>query len=264
MNNSKTSLLVMVILFISFRPSDFAQASDGIGAQETPKESKGLWIQPEVALAWQSYNDVQIPSTTGTRFSLTTFGKGPVPSARIYLGYRISNQHEVRALAAPLRLQFTGRLTSLTQYMGQTFVTNQDTEARYQFDSYRMTYRYGLLMTEDFLLKVGFTGKLRVAEISLKQGGTFASRKNIGFVPLLHLSARQSLTENLALSGDLDGLWSPYGRAEDLALFAEYQYGDGVTLLAGYRTVEGGSSGGGGVYSFAWLHFATVGMRVEF
>ena len=58
-----------------------------------------------------------------------------------------------------------------------------------------------------------------------------------------------------------DALAAPQGRAEDVALLVDYAWSQNIHALAGYRTVEGGSDGGGKVYSFAWLHYAVVGVK---
>uniref|UniRef100_A0A7V0Z3K9 Uncharacterized protein n=1 Tax=candidate division WOR-3 bacterium TaxID=2052148 RepID=A0A7V0Z3K9_UNCW3 len=58
----------------------------------------------EGGLVWQSKNVVQIPNTSeGTRFSLVDLvGTGPLPWARLYLNWNITNRHKVHILLAPL------------------------------------------------------------------------------------------------------------------------------------------------------------------
>lgn len=63
---------------------------------------------------------------------------------------------------------------------------------------------------------------------------------------------------------DVDALAAPQGRAEDIALLGTYRLGERYELRGGYRTVEGGSEGGGGVYNFAWLHSAVLGLAGNF
>jgi hypothetical protein len=62
---------------------------------------------------------------------------------------------------------------------------------------------------------------------------------------------------------DADALAAPQGRAEDLALLVGWNVTPAVQLRAGYRTVEGGSDGGGDVYSFAWLHYGVAGIAIR-
>lgn len=219
-----------------------------------------LWT--EAALAWQSRNDVAIPADTGTRFSLTELGTGPLVAGRIYTQLTMWQRHELRALWAPLSLRQEGSFDQDIVYQDQVFAAGSTVQTLYRFNSYRLTYRYAVVDRERTSVKVGFTGKLRDAEIAVSQDGPAASRVNLGFVPLLHLAVDQQLTEDIGLLLDVDALWSPYGRAEDVALFGTFQVAPWARGLVGYRTVEGGSDGGGNVYTFAWLHYAALGLQV--
>ncbi len=59
-------------------------------------------------------------------------------------------------------------------------------------------------------------------------------------------------------------LASPYGRAEDANLAFQYRYSNDALFRIGYRVLEGGSDGGGNVYTFAAFHFITAGITVTF
>jgi hypothetical protein len=224
--------------------------------------SLGAWIELEAGPVWQSRNDVQIPADTGTRFSLRELGSGPVLAYRAYAGVRL-DRHEVRALWAPLTIDLDGTLPQPVSFQGGTFGAGSPTEARYRFDSYRLTYRYALLQRERWTVKLGVTGKIRDAEVRLEEDGRVARRSNTGFVPLLHLSAAWRFAPSWELLLDADALAAPQGRAEDVALLVGWSVARDVQLRAGYRTVEGGADGGGGVYSFAWLHYGVVGIAIE-
>lgn len=219
-----------------------------------------LWT--EAAGVWQSVNDVGIPADDGTRFSLVDLGAGPVLGGRVYGQVRLWERHELRALYAPFTLRQQGSYPMDISFMDGTYLADEELESLYVFNSYRLTYRYTVLDREQSTLKLGFTGKIRDAEIALYQGDTEGSRTNLGFVPLLHLAWEQRFTDRFGLLLDADGLWSPYGRAEDVALMATFDIQPWLRGLAGYRTVEGGADGGGNVYSFAWLHFAAVGLEL--
>jgi hypothetical protein len=56
---------------------------------------------------------------------------------------------------------------------------------------------------------------------------------------------------------EADALAGGPGRAVDAALKLGYDVGDRWSILAGYRTIEGGADVDA-VYSFAWLHYAAV------
>ncbi len=56
---------------------------------------------------------------------------------------------------------------------------------------------------------------------------------------------------------------APQGRAFDVAFLLDYKLQKSFSVLAGYRMVEGGADKDK-VYNFAWLHYATVGLRGDF
>ena len=218
----------------------------------------------EGALAWQSQNDQRIPGTTGTGFSFADFKKGPFPLYRVYLGHVWNETHELRALYAPLTVDLSGRFEQSVQFMGSTFAPGVETEGRYKFNSYRLTYAYHLPREGEWKLAVGFTGKIRDAEVSLAQGAKRESKTNVGFVPLLNFQASRVIAETWLFRFDFDGLAAPQGRAFDVALFLEHPLPwKGVSAFGGYRTVEGGADNDE-VYNFAWIHYATLGLRGTF
>ena len=56
----------------------------------------------------------------------------------------------------------------------------------------------------------------------------------------------------------------PSGRALlDLGLMLDYELSDNWRIGGGYRTLEGGADTDD-VYSFGWLHYATVDVRYRF
>lgn len=219
-----------------------------------------VWV--EAGAVWQSRNDVQIPADTGTRFSLTDFGAGPAFGPRVYLGYRFGERHSVRALWAPLSLNLSGTPDRTIRFQSEIFSQGARLEALYRFNSYRLTYRYEFIRGENWTVGGGVTAKVRDAEIRLTQGGTEAARTDVGLVPLLHLRAKYEGGARWGGLLDIEALAAPQGRAEDIALLATYRVDEDYELRAGYRTVEGGSEGGGDVYTFAWLHYAVVGLAL--
>lgn len=218
----------------------------------------------ELSPVWQSGNQVQIPAPGGTRFDFTALGAGPAWNYRIDAAWRVGENSEIRGLFAPLSLSVTGRLGTDVSFQDTLFSGSSDTTGLYRFNSYRLTYRYRLIRGEKFKLWLGFTGKIRDAEIRLTQGVSSASRTNIGFVPLLHMLLSYQLSEMLRLQFEADALAAPQGRAEDLALLLALRVSSTVDAFLGYRTVEGGSDGGGSVYNFTWLNYGVVGVGFRF
>ena len=137
------------------------------------------------------------------------------------------------------------------------------TRAKYRFDSYRLTWRYRLLDDEALQGFVGFTGKIRDAEIELTQGGTSSRKTDTGFVPLLHVAGDWRFADGWRLSIDVDGSWAPQGRALDASLKTYVDLTDDLALGFGYRTIEGGADNDE-VYTFAWVHQAVISLCYDF
>lgn len=233
------------------------------GLSATEKKESAFWVEAGASPAWQSRNDVQIPSDTGTRFSLSDGAAGPFFLYRAYVGAQFLTNHEVFGLWAPLSVEGTKQFNKDIDFRGATFNKNTDTDFLYKFNSYRLAYRYTFINDGPWLFKFGFTGKIRDADIRLTQGNLERNRENVGFVPLLHFYLGYAFTSNWMLEFYGDALWSPFGRAEDIALKIVYSFDDNWSVHTGYRTVEGGSdgSGSGGVYTFAWLHYFEVSVK---
>jgi hypothetical protein len=217
----------------------------------------------EGASSYQTLNDQAIPGSSGTRFSLSEISRGPFSTYRVYLGHSW-DRHELRALYAPLSIDLTTRFDSAVNFMGASFAPATNTSAFYRFNSYRLTYTYFLMPTDEWEWGWGFTGKIRDAEVRLTQGDLRKSKTSIGFVPLLHLQGRRTLGGDWIFRLDFDGLVAPQGRAFDVGVFLEKQVSQTpFSVFGGYRTVEGGADNGK-VYNFAWFHSLTLGARGEF
>ena len=153
-------------------------------------DRKKFGIEIEAGPVWQSRNDVRIPNDTGTKFSMRDIqGSGPFAAARVYFDYAFRPKHEFRVLAAPLSVTATGRLPATTLFAGKTFAPGQPVEGTYQFNSYRLTYRYRIYEGDRWTWKIGATGKIRDAKIELRQGVVSAVDDNVGFVLSLPNSA---------------------------------------------------------------------------
>jgi len=229
------------------------------------EESRRNAVEVEVAGAWQSRNDVQIPNDDGgTRFSLTDVtGTGPWPAARVSYYRDIGERHGIRVRAAPLRIEESGELPGPVDFAGATFAAGELVEASYRFDSWRATYRYRFHESDRWRWWVGFTAKIRDAEIRLDQGTTFARDTDVGFVPLLYLRGEWRFARAWRARLEIDALAGGPGRAEDVLLAIERSVGDRFRVGVGYRTVEGGADTDD-VFAFAWLHYATASATYRF
>ena len=216
-------------------------------------------IELEAGAVWQARNDVQIPNTDqGTRFSLVdVLGNGPWPAARLYFTWRIAERHGLRALLAPLEITGTGELTETTDFDGGVFQAGVPTDATYRFNSWRLTYQYRFHHGTRWAWWVGFTAKVRDAEIALSQAGASASKTDLGFVPLLNIHGRYRFSDVWRIDLDVDALAGGPGRAEDVSLKLYADINRRWSVSAGYRTVEGGADVEE-VYNFAWFNYAVV------
>ncbi|MBI9100924.1 MAG: hypothetical protein JEY99_00805 [Spirochaetales bacterium] len=222
-----------------------------------------FWFDVESGGAITSYNDVQIPADTGTRISLAD---DLSPEIKFY--YRLQtgidlNKHSLFLLYAPLLVNSTGPLDTDVDFYGETFAAGSPLTASYKFNSYRITYAYTFYKSPALRIAAGLTGKIRDAYISLENGTTKATRSNLGFVPLIHLSAEWFMTPEISILLKGDGLAVPQGRAEDFQLAIAYAPTQNMKLRVGYRLLEGGSDGGGSVYSFSMFHYISAGLQVK-
>jgi hypothetical protein len=230
-------------------------------AQDTPR----FTVEIEAGPVFQTRNDVQIPNNaSATRFSLRDLvGSGPWPAGRVYVTWNINERHSLRALAAPLSITETGVPGRAVDFAGASYLPGVATEGTYKFNSYRLTWRYRFRHGARWTWWVGFTAKIRDANIELRQGSTTSRKTDLGFVPLLHVAADGRLAPRWHLILDMDALAGGPGRAEDLAIKVGYDVGHRWTIAAGYRTVEGGA-GVDAVYTFAWLHYAVLSAAYRF
>jgi hypothetical protein len=223
-------------------------------------------VDIEAGPVFSGYNDVRIPGDTGTLFSLTED-----LDARTALGFRarvsktFGDRHWVSALVAPLRVESRGTLDRDVVFAGTHFNAGvEELKALYRFDSYRVTYRYGLVRARRFNLDLGLTAKVRDAEISLDYRHVMlpgASKTNTGFVPLISFRADWQLGPRFGLLLDGDALGVPQGRAEDVMAAVRFGFGDRVDARVGYRVLEGGSDVDE-VYGFALFHYAVAGITL--
>lgn len=210
--------------------------------------------------AFNGYNDVQIPQETGTRFSLTDdFNSDNEAYYRVRVGYAFNDRHSISTLAAPLRVDADGITGKDILFEGVTFPSGTPLEAKYRFDSYRLTYRYDFDRKGAFRAGIGFTAKIRDAEISLNGGGLSSKKTNTGFVPLINFAVRWLVSSRFSVAVDGDALAAPQGRAEDIAVSALFSPSGRVAVKTGYRVLEGGADVDE-VYNFALVHFLFAGV----
>lgn len=223
-----------------------------------------LRISVESGLTFSQYNDVRVPNgeaEVGTLFSFTEDFTVDEPGLflRFELAYLINDKHTIELTAAPLQLDFRDAQLPAIDFASTTF-TGAGIDGRYEFNTYRASYRYRLIQKPKVSLDLGASLLVRDARIALSQSGRTAEDTDLGFVPLISFEFNYSPTEKLALLLKGDALVGPQGRAEDVfgGVLIDL-LNDQLQLKAGYRLIEGGADVDQ-VYNFAFIHFADVGL----
>lgn len=222
-----------------------------------------LSIDVESGAVIAGYNNVRIPGDAGSLFSLTEdLNASPDIFLRLRAGYTIKSRHTISILYAPLTVKSDGSATFPIDFEGVTFPANTPLDASYTFNSYRITYRYDIIKKPKFEFGLGFTAKIREAEIALKGDGLSAKKKNLGFVPIINFRLNWIMNEKFGLLLEGDALAAPQGRAEDVLLAATYKINRKIALKAGYRILEGGADNDE-VYNFSLFNYAVVGFSIS-
>ncbi|MEK6476944.1 hypothetical protein WJR50_05390 [Catalinimonas sp. 4WD22] len=216
-------------------------------------------VDIESGAAFTGYNNIQVPGTSGTRFDLSEeLDVDDRFFYRVKLLYTFNDKHTIAALYAPLSITAQGLSNQEIQFAGSTFAEGDALNARYEFNSYRLTYRYLFPRKGDFQFGLGATAKIRDALIRLEDEEQRATKTNVGFVPLINFQLEWFAREKLSFLLQGDALVGPQGRAEDVLLAALFYPSRNVTLKAGYRILEGGADNDE-VYNFTLINYAVIG-----
>lgn len=240
--------LILVLMIIVLAPQVFPQ----------------IQLDVETGAVFSGYNDVRIPGTGGTLFSLSEeLQADPAFFYRLRVFYAFNPRHHVGALFAPLSIQSEGQLNRDLVFAGQTFPAQTPLAATYVFNSYRIMYRYDFFKKHNLELGIGLTAKIRDAKISVQSNGIESEKTNVGFVPIIHFRLLWNFSQRFAFLLDGDALAAPQGRAEDVLAALTASVSDKVDLKCGYRILEGGADADE-VYTFALIHYALVGAIFHF
>jgi hypothetical protein len=223
-----------------------------------------LSLDIESGLPFPGYNDVRIPNETGTTFSFTDDFElqGPVIPFRLLIGFAFAEKNHIFALFAPLGLNYKGIAPYDISFQQSLFSEGQQIEGFYKFNSYRLGYRRDLLRSDRWTLGVGFTAKIRDAQVKLSSEGMSDQKDDLGFVPLLHVFAAYEF-DRWMLYLDGDGLAGGPGRAFDFFLGGRMKFTNNLSAKLGYRILEGGADVSE-VYNFTLINFAAAGLAWEF
>jgi hypothetical protein len=223
-----------------------------------------VFIDVESGAVFTGYNNVRIPGDSGTALSLKDDLKAePAAFIRLRAGITIGSRHTISVLYAPLKVKSEGLSAMKIDFNGVRFPANTQLNATYKFNSYRITYRYDIVKKTKFEFGLGFTAKIRDAEIALNGQGMSSSKTNVGFVPIINFRLYWKMNKKIGLLLEGDALAAPQGRAEDVLLAGTYEFSDHFLFRIGYRILEGGADNDE-VYNFALVHYASIGLSYTF
>ena len=229
----------------------------------TPAAAGDVALHVEAGPAWQTRNDFRIPGNAGTLVELAEVDSGPFSSFRGALTWDLNERQSLRLLAAPLTVETAFTPASPVVFQDLVFPAGQPTQARYVFNSYRLSWYWRFPPGRRWSFRLGATLKVRDAEIGLSGAPGRSVKDDLGVVPLLYAHARYQATDRLALEAEADALAATQGRAEDVSLKAVLRLTDSIDLDVGYRLLEGGADNDE-VYTFAFFHYAVAGLRIRF
>ena len=107
-----------------------------------------LELDVETGAALSGYNKVRIPGDGGTFINLSeSLEVTPTAFYRLRLSYTINDKHTISALFAPLTINYNGIFGQELQFLDANFAATEPLDVRYQFNSYRLTYRYNFPRT---------------------------------------------------------------------------------------------------------------------
>jgi hypothetical protein len=182
---------------------------------------------------------------------------------RLRAGYKFGERNSISALYAPLSVKSDGSVPYDVNFDGTIFPANSMLDAKYKFNSYRLTYRYDIVLREKVEFGLGITGKIRDAAISMSSPGLYAEKTNVGFVPLINFRLLLNMNARLSLLLEGDALAAPQGRAEDILVAAQYKIEERMKLRLGYRLLEGGADNDE-VYNFSMFSYGSIGFTYTF
>jgi len=226
-----------------------------------------LFIDAETGAAFNTSNAVQFPNETNSesdRINVTDeFGNGSSWFYRLRLGYTIAGRHTISALYAPLDFSYDGQFATPRTFGENTFLESEDVMLNYQFNSYRLTYRFEWINEGKFRFGIGLTAKIRDARIKVESAESTSETEDFGFVPLINFRAAYKFNDQWSVLLRGDALVGEQGRAEDIFLGGAYAPSDSHQFKLGYRILDGGADVEQ-VYNFALVQYAAVAYRYRF
>jgi hypothetical protein len=218
----------------------------------------------ETGAVWAGYADVRVPNATGDTISFTDDLDAEVaPFGRLRLGMHPGGAHHLYIELAPLTVRARGSLSSAVDFAGTTFPADTELSASYQFNTYRLLYRYGIRNDDEVRSAWGAALLVRDARLRITGGGLTGVDDDLGLVPLLGYEYARRLNDAWWFVFDINAAAASQGRAEDLFLGVKRTASERFEVNLGYRLIEGGADVDQ-VYTFTALNHVVVGATIRF
>lgn len=245
--------LILIVIFCTF-----------FTVLVSAQSSWELRIMPQIAFGTK--NTVQRPNdNTGTRVDLDKEFKRKncaVFSPRLELEYTYKRNHFI-ATATFLQDKFEGISSEQILFNGKTFATGSDIHTTYNFNTYRLGYRYRFVDNKDITFEAGATVLLRDAYIKMSDSTLKTRYSNVGAAPLLSYMFAWHPVDKLTLLSYGDGFAVKVGRAFDIFAGAKYQITPLISASLGYRLLEGGSDADR-IYTMSTFHYISSCIGISF
>jgi hypothetical protein len=210
------------------------------------------------------YNIVRIPRETGTSIDLANeLTINRTWYFRVRAGYTINDRHTISILYSPQTITSEGVINRNIEFRGTTFVAGSNLKSSYQFNNYRLTYRYDLVRNERIRFGLGLTAFIREADVVFTTGGISNNKPNLGFVPLINYYLQWNPKGRFLIISEADAAYVSVGQAFDVFAGIGYRFNDTFSIKTGYRVLQGGADVEES-YSSIWLNYASIGLIVTF
>lgn len=200
--------------------------------------------------------------------------------SRYIVNVDLAERHRLSFVYQPLELRTRERLGRAILVDGTPYAAGQDMQFTYGFPFYRATYAYTAWQNES--TRFAFGGGLQIRNATIEfahaDGTNLTTERNVGPVPLLHVSVRHDLGSGVWFEADADGIYAPVkylngndNGVEGAILDANVRLGVDVGLhvapFINVRYLGGGAEGAGDEdnldYTSNWIQFLILSLGAE-
>lgn len=206
----------------------------------------GSSLNLDIGQTTTNFNRFSIPKSITDR--ITTPTEETLNSYRLTGFFDLSSKNQLYVMLAPLEVNYEFVSPKNFTFNNTNFTQAVDTKVKYKFNSYRLGYLWTWSFSR-YRYWLGAVGKIRDAEIEVKQASASDSYDNIGFVPLLSFGFEWALTANLQIFHHTDALGASQGSAYDSQIELKYKMSNSSISLG--KRVLGGGADNDRVYNFA-------------